>query len=154
MNNLWYERDPQLLRDEQRAMNRFFGQFQLMKLSDGKLAWEGSVVPKVLGDHQWYLQVVYDHNHPHNNDYGGSLRVYSIMPDLDELEDEHGSLPHTLHDSKGHVYLCTSRPGDFKVGTTQTTAAAALGWAIKWIAAFELWINGDISDRQFSGHTI
>jgi hypothetical protein len=33
-------------------------------------------------------------------------------------------------------------------------AASALAWASKWIAAFELWMLGDLSTDQFAGHRI
>jgi hypothetical protein len=29
-----------------------------------------------------------------------------------------------------------------------------LAWASKWIAAFELWMLGDLSTAQFAGHRI
>lgn len=152
----WYERDPQLLRDEIAAMNHFFPQFKLEKLGDGRLSWVGLLQPKkVRRNAKWYLQVIYDNNHPHNNTYGGSIKVYSIEPDLEDARRQLGQpIPHTLSDAKGHIYLCTSRSEDVKVGAVSTSAASAIAWAAKWIVAFELWLAGEITTDQFAGHRI
>jgi|ERR1051325_464323 hypothetical protein len=151
----WYERDPELYGAELDAMRKYFPQFQLEKLADGRLSWHGALEPKLRSRGKWYLQVVYDNNHPNNNTYGGSVKVYSIEPDLKEFVRQLGSIPHLLRDSRGEPYLCTSRREDFKASAEHsTTAASALAWAAKWIAAFELWLAGDISTSEFSGHNI
>jgi hypothetical protein len=152
----WYERDKELYDDEVQAMRRFFPQFQMEKLSDGRLSWHGVVEPKLRAGAKWYLQLVYEHNHPNNSTYGGSVKVYSVEPDLNEVSRELGeSIPHLLRDSKGNPYLCTARKEDFLASTEHsTTAASALAWAAKWIAAFELWLAGDISTSDFAGHRI
>ena len=148
----WYERDPALLTAEKHAMRKYFPTFKLKKLDDGRLCWMGSVSAKNVRENAiWYLEVVYDHNHPHNNTYGGSIKVYSIEPTLESLSKKLGSIPNTLMDSKGHLYLCTARPSDFKVGKITTSAASAITWAVKWIHAFELWLSGDITTNEFAG---
>ena len=152
----WYERDPQLFADEKEAMTRYFPQFRLERLDDGRMAWNGVLAPDNLTPGaRWYLQVVYDHNHPNNSSYGGSIKVYSIEPDLDAVYRNLGGIPHILRDYSGAIYICTSEPGDF-VATAQrsTTAASALSWAAKWIAAFELWLAGDLATAEFAGHRI
>jgi hypothetical protein len=152
----WYERDPDLLAEEKQAMRRFFPQFQLEQLPDNRLAWYGSfdqsnIRPGAI----WHLQAIYEHNHPSNSTYGGSVKVYSIDPDLDEFYRQYGYIPHILSDSAGQLYICTSRGGDFRASVTHSTSAAsALGWAAKWIAAFELWTLGELSDADFAGHRI
>ncbi len=151
----WYERDPDLLTAEVAAMKKFFPQFQLQKLGDGRLCWVGFLAPtNIRRNAKWLLQVIYDHNHPHNTTYGGSIKVYAVEPDLEKIRQEIGSIPHTLIDSSGHLYLCTARPEDVKVGRISTSAASGLSWAAKWITAFELWIAGDISTSEFAGHNI
>jgi len=147
----WYERDAELLNGEKMAMNKFFPNFQLQKLNNGKLSWFGSLTP---GKRTWYLQAVYQHNHPCNSTYGGSVRIYMIDPDLDILQNRKGSIPHVLCDEVGHLYICTARMEDIKAGNIVTTAASSIAWAVKWISAFELWEEGFLSSKDFYGHGI
>lgn len=148
----WYERDPVLLQDEQVAMQRFFPQFTLGKLNDGRLYWSGLLQTDLRPQGAWHLQAVYENNHPSNSSWGGSVKIYSILPDLEEIRDEIGAIPHTLSDSAGHLYLCTARMEDVKAGAVVTSAASSLAWAAKWIALFELWIAGDLSTEKFREH--
>ena len=148
----WYERDPELFNSEKLAMRTYFPNFVLDKLDDGRLCWVGTLNPRGKDGGTWTLMVVYDHNHPHNNTYGGSLRVYSVQPDLNELYKAAGSLPHVLRDSNGDLYMCTARKEDIDSGARTTSAAKALGWAAKWIFAVEGWLAGEIGDEVFK-HT-
>jgi len=151
----WYENDPELLEAEKEAMHKFFPQFQLQKLDDGRLFWVGELRNITGENSRWYLQVIYEHNHPNNDSFGGSIKIYSIEPDLNQIKETLGeSIPHILTDSEDNIYICTARPEDFKAGKTITTAASALAWAAKWIAAFELWLAGDLSKDEFSNHLI
>lgn len=150
----WYERDRELLKAEQASMNRYFPQFTLTKLSDGRLAWQGWLQNKMRAGAAWHLLAIYDHNHPHNNSYGGSIKVYSIEPDLNLLSERLGGIPHVLRDEVGELYLCTARKEDFQASATRTTtAASSLSWASKWIHVFELWRAGDVTTEQFRNHT-
>jgi len=151
----WYEHDPELLELEKSAMRRFFPRFKLDKLDDGRFFWHGSIKTRVLSpDNDWYLQVVYQNNHPDNSSFGGSIRVYSIDPDLEELFEELGSIPHILRDEGNHIYICTARQNDF-LATPQesTSAASAIAWAVKWITVFELWLDGKVTTEEFQSHT-
>ena len=154
----WYERDPELFQGELEAMNHFFPQFRPDRLPDGRMSWLGSLASGLPGSQRiWHLQVVYDHDHPHNNDYGGSISVFPIEPDLKALEAQMGeSIPHTLrHQNTGELSLCTVEADAFRSGRNHSsTAASSLAWAAKWIAAFELWMLGDLSTEQFAGHQI
>ena len=103
----WYQRNPQLFEAEKLAMRENFPNFTLEKLDDGRICWVGDLNPRGNSGGVWTLMVVYDHNHPHNNTYGGSLRVYSVKPDLNDLYKAAGSLPHVLRDANGdfvHVH--------------------------------------------------
>lgn len=148
----WYERDPELFNSEKLAMKTYFPNFVLDKLEDGRICWVGTLNPRGKDGGTWTLMVVYDHNHPHNNTYGGSLRVYSVQPDLNELYKAADSLPHVLRDSNGDLYMCTARKEDIDSGARTTSAAKALGWAAKWIFAVEGWLAGEIGDEVFE-HT-
>jgi hypothetical protein len=152
----WYENDPELYRLEVQAMTRRespFRHFQLRKEEDGRLSWLGTVSPGLLkgGKRTYVLHAVYDHNHPHNSTFGGSVKVYVLDPDMDELS-QRLKIPHLLRDSAGSVYLCTARHEDFKAGKVSTSAASALAWAVKWISLFELYLSDEVTYDQFAGH--
>jgi len=139
----------------QNAMRRFFPRFTLDQLDDGRLYWYGAIKTRVLNDdNEWYLQVIYQNNHPDNSTYGGSIRVYAIDPDLDELYAEIGNIPHVLRDENGHLYICTARQGDFLANAEESSSAAsAIAWAVKWITVFELWLDGKVATPEFQSHT-
>jgi hypothetical protein len=152
----WYERNPKLLEYEKKLVQAFFeGRFQLDKLDDGRLCWEGTMEPCGDDGRKWYLLAVYDNNHPHNNGYGGSVKIYSINPTLEELQVDVGKpIPHVYSDSIGHLYMCTAGPEDIEVGantTMVTTAATSLCWAAKWTYLVSLWLDGLIGDEIY-GH--
>lgn len=153
----WYEANPKLLTMEKIAMERNFPQFTLDKLEDGRLCWIGVLEPGVyeskFGEkRQYHVMAVYDNNHP-NQKMGSSVKVYPLMPDVDELIEFCGFVPfHLLPDEVGNKYLCTNEAGDQKVGTTTTTAASVLGWASKWFIAFELVLTGDLPLKVFNSH--
>jgi len=154
-STVWYENNPQLYNVELMAMQQFFPHFRLDKLEDGRLFWYGELsVNSIRPGGKWLVQAVYENNHPHNNTYGGSVKIYSIEPDLNELYQELGSIPHILRDSAGQLYMCTAQASDVHASSDRsTTAASALSWAVKWITVFELWCAGDVTTAQFSGHT-
>ncbi len=153
----WYEANPTLLTMEKIAMERNFPQFTLDKLDDGRLCWVGVLEPGIyeskFGEkRQYHVMAVYDNNHP-NQKMGSSVKVYPLMPDVDELIESCGFRPfHLLRDEVGNLYLCTNEAGDQKVGVTTTTAASVLGWASKWLIAFELVLTGDLPLADFNRH--
>jgi hypothetical protein len=150
----WYKNDPELYQAEVEQMRRLFPQFTIQHEDDGRLSWIGAITPGLLhsGARSYTLQVVYDNNHPHASTYGGSIKVYSIDPDLEEFTQIE-SLPHLLRDSNQQLYLCTSRPGDFtRGGDSYGSAATAIAWAVKWFSVFEMWLNGDVSKAEFADH--
>ena len=154
----WYETDPELFQAERTAMARFFPQFRLQIEADGRLSWVGEIVSTTYPDLTYSLQVVYEHDHPNNDTYGGSIKVYMIRPTLEELAGN-TPIPHTLVDSMGQLYICTARPEDFQAARRGmpgkvTTAASSVAWAAKWIAAFEMWLEGEISTAQFEGEEV
>ena len=150
----WYERNQQLLDSEIASMKHFFPTFCLEKMNDGRLCWRGTFYPTNLRTNaRWDLKVVYQHNHPSHSTYGGSIRVYSESPNLEDISRRLGeAIPHAPKDENGKYFLCTNRTEDMKIGNHQTSAASALGWAAKWIAIFEMWLAGDITTAEFSSH--
>ncbi|MCS5691278.1 hypothetical protein NZK33_04660 [Cyanobium sp. FGCU-6] len=154
----WYERDAELFQAEQEAMQHFFPGFRADRLADGRMSWLGSLASGVPGSSRiWHLQVVYDHDHPHNNSWGGSIHVFPVEPDLMAIQQQLGEpIPHTLHqDGSGALSICTVEKQAFRHGRDHSsTAASSLAWAAKWIAAFELWMLGELSTSDFAGHRI
>jgi hypothetical protein len=149
----WYERNPSLYALERQAMSERFPRFQLEKLDDQRLCWIGTLNPLGSAGGGWTVQAVYDHNHPHNNSYGGSVRVYSIKPTLEDLYETLGDLPHVLRDSNGSLYMCTARPEDVHSGhNAVTSAASSLANAVKWIAAVECWLRDLIPGHKMGVH--
>lgn len=153
----WYDANPTLLTMEKIAIERNFPQFTLDRLDDGRLCWVGVLEPGIYESkygqkRQYYVMAVYDNNHP-NQKMGSSVKVYPLMPDIDELINFCGFRPlHLLPDEVGNLYLCTNEAGDQKVGVTTTTAASVLGWASKWLIAFELVLTGDLPLADFNCH--
>jgi hypothetical protein len=158
VNLYWYERNAALLDKEKEIMRVFFPNFKLSpfneRLEDGRIYWTGTIFTG-LGKNSWHLMIVYSNNHPNNDSYGGSIRVYSIEPDLNEYVTKFGSIPHLLRDENENYYLCTARKEDFTTNTEGIgliSAASTLAWAVKWIAVYEMWVGNVISKSEFEGH--
>jgi hypothetical protein len=150
--NQWYEKSPLLLEAEKAAMEKYFPFFTLDRMDDGRLAWSGELSPGALGNSSWYVQAVYNNNHPQQV-MGSSVRVYLISPDIEELIDGMGWTPtHLLRDSDNQLFLCTAGADDIKTGKQTTSAASVIGWAVKWLLGFELVMTGDLSKEKFNEH--
>ena len=147
----WYEKDPVLLEAEKAAMGQAFPNFVLGKLPDGRLYWQGALNIGVMGDNVWNVLAVYDNDHPRQI-MGSSVKVYLVEPDIDELIDGLGWRPHhLLRDSAGQTYLCTTEAQSVKATKKESTSAlTVLGWAVKWLMAFELVLTGDLSMEDFN----
>lgn len=155
----WYERDPELLEMEKSAMAAAFPHFTLDKLDDGRLYWLGELAPGIyetkFGERLTYnVMAVYSNNHPQQV-MGSSVRVYPVLPDVDELKAKCGFRPyHLLYDSDGNSYLCTNEADNVSTGSTVTSAASVLGWAVKWLMAYELVLTGELSEEDFNTHGV
>lgn len=153
----WYEADPTLLEMEKLTMAQTFPQFNMEKLQDGRLCWIGKLNPGIYESKfgkkmEYHIMAVYDNNHPHQK-MGSSVKVYPVVPDVDEIMEIAGFRPfHLLQDENHNYYLCTNEAGDQKVGQTKTTAASVLGWAVKWLTGFELVLTGDLPLEDFNRH--
>lgn len=150
----WYEQNPGLLEAEKMVMHRAFPNFQLGKLDDGRLYWVGTLNVGIYESKygtrmEYHVMALYQNNHPHQQ-MGSSVRVYPVLPDVQELIDKCGFRPyHLLRDSDDQLYLCTNEAEDMKTGNDITTAASVLGWACKWFAAYELVMTGDMKKEDF-----
>ena len=155
--NQWYERDPELLEMEKIAMARAFPHFKLDKLDDGRLYWIGELTPGIyetkFNERLTYtVMAVYNNNHPQQV-MGSSVRVYPVLPDVDDLINRCGFRPfHLLRDSSENLYLCTNEADNVITGATVTSAASVLAWAVKWLMSYELVLTGDLSKETFNRH--
>ncbi|MDR1330703.1 MAG: hypothetical protein LBK07_01205 [Tannerella sp.] len=148
----WYEREPQLFRDEKEGMNRFFPQFKLGKMDDGRYFWHGTLRPGVLPDGwAWEIAAIYNNDHPRPA-MGGSVRVVLLKPSIDNVIEALGWRPHhLLYNETDGTYLCTTRADDMSYSThAVTTAVQTLTWAVKWLTALELVMSGDLSKELFN----
>jgi len=156
----WYERDPSLLEAEKQAMRTYLPHFHMDKLDDGRLYWTGTLNPNGVAGGVWTVMAIYDHNHPQYSTWGGSVKVYSIKPDLDELQNEVGGrgLPHVARDQSGSLYMCTTGEEDVHKGFrpdgvgAATSAATSLSWATKWIWMVEGWLAGELNEEEVFEH--
>ena len=153
----WYEKDPALLEAEKLAMHRFFPDFTLDKLDDGRLYWIGELSPGIYETKfnrkmKYTVMAVYNNNHPQQI-MGSSVRIYPVLPDVDDLIQMCGFRPyHLLRDSYDNLYLCTNEAGNVSIGTTTTSAASVLAWAVKWLSCYELVLTGDLDKETFNRH--
>ena len=153
----WYETNPSLLEGEKMAMQKFFPHFTLGKLDDGRLYWIGELNPGIyetkFGVKKTYtVMAVYQNNHPAAV-MGSTVRVYPVLPDVDDIINECGFRPyHLLRDSNDSLYLCTNEAGNVKTGQTTTSAASVLAWAVKWLSCYELVLTGDLDKEKFNKH--
>jgi L-rhamnose mutarotase len=153
----WYETNPQLLALERIAMQKAFPNFKMEKLDDGRMAWVGKLNVGVYETkfHQpmeYHVMALYMNNHPHAQ-MGSSVRVYPILPNVQELIDKCGFRPyHLLVDSNNDLYLCTNEADNQKTGNDVTSAASVLGWACKWFLGYELVLTGDLDKDKFNQH--
>jgi len=147
----WYQREAWRLDAEKQAMAHAFPQFKLFKMDDGRYYWHGTLKPGVLdGDFTWEVAAIYNNDHPAPR-MGGSVRVVLLNPDMKTLKESLGWMPHHVLwcDYDGH-FLCTTRAEDMSAGTQyETSAVQTLTWAIKWLAALELVLTGNLTRELF-----
>ena len=138
-------------------MNKAFPNFKMEKLEDGRLAWIGKLnigayESKFHQSMEYHIMALYMNNHPHAQ-MGSSVRVYPVLPDVQELIQKCGFRPyHLLTDSNGDLYLCTNEADNQKTGNDITSAASVLGWACKWFLGYELVLTGDLERDKFNQH--
>ena len=153
LNNLsplqWYDKDSSLLESEKREMNIVYPDFELIQHPEGFLYWQGIIEVGVLSNTKWELMAVYSPNYP-NIEYGECVRVYLIGPSslIDELEWQPKYL---CQDSNGLKYISISEVLGTRFSAIGIASAVShLSLAIKWLIAFELVLNGDLSEEEFN----
>ena len=141
----WYNKnDHRLFRTEVAAMKKFFPKagFDFMK-STGNMYWVLDMNVASFAT-PWRFMLVYDKNHPHNNTFGGSIKVFPIRPNAADLKARatasgRPGVPHLLRSETLGTYLCTRRTEDVKDGTHEAnTAVSVAAWAADWALHYEL----------------
>ena len=150
----WYEENPKLLEEEKEAMTKFFPNFKLEKLDDGRLFWYSELCPGIyetkFGVKKNYtVMATYNNNHP-KQVMGPSVRIYPILPDVDELFQEIGFRFNVLMDSCGCKYLC-SLEGDLPLRQVAQSACYYLACAMKIFCGIDLLLTGDLTKEEIEG---
>ncbi len=136
----WYDNDPSIFEKEMKNMNISFPDFKLAQHPDGQLYWQGEIEVGVLSNTKWELMAVYSPDYP-NIECGERVRVYLMEPSrlINELEWHPKYL---CQDSNGLKYI--------SISLALGSAVSYLSLAIKWLIAFELVLNGDLSIEEFN----
>lgn len=136
----WYDNDPSILENEMKNMNISFPDFKLAQHPDGQLYWQGAIEVGVLSNIKWELMAVYSPDYP-NIECGERVRVYLMEPSrlINELEWHPKYL---CQDSNGLKYI--------SISLALGSAVSYLSLVIKWLIAFELVLNGDLSIEEFN----
>lgn len=147
----------QLWESEKQLMSKQFPQAQTgVMATTGEVYW---IVPVNLNIgsaiKRWTFMLKYDNNHPHADDWGGSVKAIPMIPSIDELERRAKAagrscnnasmcshVPHIWKDNKDNMlYLCTTgksaMAADLKNSTIQS-AAAVMGRAVRWAYYYEV----------------
>lgn len=154
----WYERDQARLAGELTAMKKFYSEFKLGKLSDGRLFWQGKLQPFGKGGTIWEVRLIYPNDYPNMAGYGfgGSIDTQLMGPrTLEQLSDALGGIyiPHTYRDAIGKLFICTVAGKNYNGlkgrvqtgGSNATTACQTVAWLVKWLSLFEMCLNGELT---------
>ena len=125
----WYEHDPIRLAVEKKAMERRYPQFKLLKLSDGRLAWVGTLTSNT--EERYKICVRYPYDFPNS-----PPKVFPIDPAIEVVDAGGRRLMHQWSD--GH--LCLYYPADRTFGSN-STAATVVTVAAAWFFAYESWLR-------------
>ena len=145
----WYNKNRALFRTEVLTMRQAhpdasFGFFK----ETGNMYWTIKMKISQTGfANEWTFVLIYDKDHPHNRDYGGSIKVFPIKPSMEDLKrmaSEHNrpGVPHLIRHETHGTYLCTRRTEDVADGTTAVSSARQVAaWAADWAIHFEVGIR-------------
>jgi len=154
----WYQKNPELLEMEKAAMAKAWPNFTMEYLDDGRLSWVGKLSPNYKEKMDWYIQAVYNNNHPQKI-MGSSVKIYLIEPEIESLIEKVGTISHLIRDDNGDLYLCTTEAQYVKDGQLCdnnqrqiTSAASVIAMAAKWLLAMEMVLAGDLTMAEFNQH--
>jgi hypothetical protein len=159
----WYLENPDLQSAEIQAMIEFKPDAQYGYLPNGKMYWLIKLHPIVYGIRKnWTLLMVYHDNHPQKKYWGETINIYPISPNPNEILDRMGkagittkTIPHTIKDSCGHVYINVGTGSTIRHQSHFITSAdSLLRQAIRWINIFELGLIDPVTWEGFQGDAI
>ena len=158
----WYEKDKTLYEFEFEEMQRAFPQAELSVLKDDRLCWNITFNGIMDGEgvkHTWSFMLIYDSDHPHNKDYGGSIKVYPVKPSMVELSQmakdagKSSGVPHVITDSFGNRILCTAPISQVQANSRKSVSAiTAATWTASWATHFQQGLTDDCVWAKFSQH--
>mgnify|MGYP003298364077 CR=1 FL=1 len=145
----WYEENPKLLERDKVEMRKFFPNFTLDKLDDGRLFWIGELCPGIYemkyGSKKSYtVMVVYANNYPCNM-MGSSLRIYPVLPDAYDIFQEIGFKFNILRDSSGLEFFCSLESNKFD---DDVSPVYILTCAMKLYCGIDLILTGDLTEKE------
>ena len=165
----WYQTDPALFQAEIRAMRKELKQPDLQPqfMSDGRMYWLVKFGPNPNSDNltrEYTLALIYNNDHPAAR-HGCPVKPYLTEPTVQQLQKEMNripalsdmSLPHTVRDASGHIYLDTSSATDIHDGfnISVISAAAILRRAYRWLVMYESALRDPEGDgKAFFGRDI
>ena len=137
-------------------MAKSWPNFTMDYLDDGRLSWVGTLSPNYKEKMDWYIQAVYNNNHPQKI-MGSSVKIYLIEPEVESLMQRVGRLSHLIRDHNDELYLCTTEAQYVKDGQISdnnqrqiTSAASVIAMAAKWLLGMEMVLAGDLSMAEFN----
>ncbi len=145
----WYAKNPALFRAEVANMRKRHpkAKYGFMPQS-GDMYWVIEL-QIIQGIEPWQFMLRYMKDHPHNRDFGGSIRVILLKhPTLEQIRERataHGyaGVPHLLSgsnsDGSKYTYLCTRTRDDVSDGKEKIASAVQVAsWAGDWALHFEI----------------
>ena len=157
----WYEDKSMLWDAECRAMKTMCPHATLEVLPDKRLSWDitlRGIIDRSGKQHTWVVKFIYDSDHPHNRDYGGSIKVYPISPSIAELDAMakragRKGVPHLWRDAYGNPTLCTAPTSQVRASNRETvTAITVLGWTSDWATEFLMGLTDNDVWARFTQH--
>jgi hypothetical protein len=157
----WYENEKKWLEFEHKEMKKAYPQAELIMLKDDRLCWNitfSGILDADGNRHTWSFMLIYDSDHPHNRDYGGSIKVYPIRPSIDELvmmaqSAGRGNVPHIILDNFGNQALCTRPKEDVPVNDDKVLSAITVAtWTASWATHFQMGLTNYRIWEKFCEH--
>ena len=142
-------------------MKKAFPQAELSVLKDDRLCWNitfNGILDTNGNKHSWNFLLIYDTDHPHNRDYGGSIKVYPIKPSMNELSAIASNagksfVPHVISDSFGNRTLCTAPKEQVQVNNRKTLSAITVAtWTASWATHFQQGLTDNRVWQKFNEH--
>jgi len=157
----WYEKEKKLYEFEYNEMKKAFPQAELSVLKDDRICWNitfNGILDANGNKHAWSFMLIYDSDHPHNRDFGGSIKVYPIKPSMDNLysmASKAGRPPftHVWKDAFNNPILCTAPKTQVQANERKSLSAITVAsWTASWATHFQLGLTDSRVWAKFNEH--